>query len=125
MLHGSLDANLVKTFRVDLFITENDNGKYIAECTYLNVASVLGINGVHCQFTYGTIGGPIIANSYCRVLLRKRGGLYELVEYEHRAARRAKPVEEMVREGTELIPGFDDEEVAWLLDMLCCDIFDA
>ena len=29
-----------------------------------------------------------------------------------------------VKEGTVLLPGFDDEEVDGLLDMLCCDQFD-
>ena len=54
---------------------------YIAECAYLNVAWVLGIDRVNGQSTYETIG--IVANSNCRPPLRKPEGLYESVECDH------------------------------------------
>ena len=78
--------------------------KYIAECAYVNIANVLGINIIHCQPTYKTI--DIIANSYCRALLRKPGGVYESLECEHRASQIMQLIG--VREGTVLLPGFDD-----------------
>ena len=90
--------------------------KYIAECAYVNVANVLGIIIIHCQSTYKTI--DIVANSYCRPLLRKPGGVYyESLECEHRASQIMQLIG--VREGTVSLPGFDDG----LLDnfMLCCD----
>ena len=61
----------------------------------------------------------IVADSYCRPLLRKPGGLYESVECEHRAACTMHLIGQM--EATVLLPGFDDREVDRLLDMLCCD----
>ena len=44
-------------------MSDNDSVKYIAECAYVNLTSVLGINRVHCQSTYGTIGRPAVANT--------------------------------------------------------------
>ena len=50
-------------------MSDNDSVKYIAECAYVNVTSVLGINRVHCQSTYGTIGRPAVTNTDYRPLL--------------------------------------------------------
>ena len=36
-------------FYNSLLMSDNDSVKYIAECAYVNVTSVLGINIVHCQ----------------------------------------------------------------------------
>ena len=76
---------------------------------------MLGINIIHCQSTYKTI--DIVANSYCRPLLRKPGSVYESLECEQRVSQIMQLIG--VREGTVLLPGFDDG----LLDnfMLCCD----
>ena len=35
-------------FYNSLLMFDNDSVKYIAECAYVNVTSVLGINRVHC-----------------------------------------------------------------------------
>ena len=68
--------------------------------------------GSHFSQTYGPIG--IVANR-----LRKPGGVYESLECEHRSAHIMQLIG--VKEGTMLLPGFDDEEVDGLVDMLCCD----
>ena len=60
-----------------------------------------------------------MANSNCRPLLRKPGVVYETMECEHRAAQIMQLIS--VREGTVLLPGFDDEEVDGFLEVLCCD----
>ena len=106
-------------FYNSLLMSDNDSVKYIAECAYVNVASVLGINRVHCQSTYGTISRPAVANTNYRPLLRKPGSIHESLECENRAAQITQLIG--VKEGTVLLPGFDDEEVDGLLDMLCCD----
>ena len=106
-------------FYNSLLMSDNDNVKYIAECAYVNVTSVLGINRVHCQSTYGTIGRPAVANTNYRPLLRKPGSIHESLECENRTAQITQLIG--VKEGTVLLPGFDDEEVDGLLDMLCCD----
>ena len=62
-------------FYNSLLMSDNDSVKYIAECAYVNVTSVLGINRVHCQSTYGTIGRPAVANTNYRPLLRKPGSM--------------------------------------------------
>ena len=106
-------------FYNSLLMSDNDSVKYIAECAYVNVTSVLGINRVHCQSTYGTISRPAVANTNYRPLLRKPGSIHESLECENRAAQITQLIG--VKEGTVLLPGFDDEEVDGLLDMLCCD----
>ena len=52
-------------------------------------------------------------------MLRKPGGVYESLECEQRAAQIMQLIE--VKDGTVLLPGFDDEEVDALLYMLCSD----
>ena len=106
-------------FYNSLLMSDNDSVKYIAECAYVNVTSVLGINRVHCQSSYGTIVRPIVANSNYSPLLRKHGIVHESLECDHRAAQITQLIG--VKEGTLLLPGFDYEEVDGLLDMLCCD----
>ena len=92
---------------------DNASVKYIAECAYVNVASVLGINRVHCQST------GIVANTNYRPLLRKPGSVHESLKFENRTAQIMQLIG--VKEGTVLLHGFDDEEVDGLLDRLCCD----
>ena len=60
-----------------------------------------------------------MANSNYSPLLRKPGSVYESLECEIRAAQIMQLIG--VKEGTVLLPGFDDEEVDGLSDMLCCD----
>ena len=52
---------------------------------------------------------------------RSLSNIYEKyrAECENRAAQITQLIG--VKEGTVLLPGFDDEEVDGLLDMLCCD----
>ena len=106
-------------FYNSLLMSDNDSVKYIAECAYVNVTSVLGINRVNCQSTYGTIGRPDVANTNYKPLLRKPGSIHESLECENRATQITQLIG--VKEGTVLLPGFDYEEVDGLLDMLCCD----
>ena len=60
-----------------------------------------------------------MANSNYRPLFRKLGSVYESLECDNRAAQIMQLIG--VKEGTVLLPGFDNEEVDMLLDMLCCD----
>ena len=52
-------------------------------------------------------GRPIVSNSNYRPLLRKPGSLHESLECENRAAQITQPIG--VKEGTVLLPGFDDD----------------
>ena len=63
----------------------------------------------------------LIASSNYRSLLRKPGGVYESLDSENRAAKIMQLI--VVREGTVLLPGFDDEDVDRLLHMLWYDTF--